>query len=134
LYSELLPYSSIRLHPHAVAFVQQVAAALALELGRAQAPAPDWQPIATAPKNGIAILGFGVHVGSPPDAQRGVQAGDYWWAIMLWDIWRTPDAGNWGVQSRWVFAKDGTPTWSQPTHWMPLPAPPSTGAATGDPL
>lgn len=84
----------------------------------------DWQPISTAPKDGTAVLGFGIHSGPQPDAQRGVKAGDYWWAIMLWDVWRNPDAGSWGEKSLWVFAKDGKPTWSHPTHWMPLPEPP----------
>ena len=91
-----------------------------------QASVPDptgWQPIETAPKDGTAILGFGIHSGSPPDAQRGVRAGDYWWAIILWDIWRNPDRAGWGERSLWVFAKDGTPTWSHPTHWMPLRKP-----------
>lgn len=77
-----------------------------------------WQPIATAPKDGTAMLGFGIHVESPADAQRGVKAGDYWWAIMVWDIWRT--------KVQWVFSKDGKPTWSIPTHWMPLPPVPVT--------
>lgn len=85
-----------------------------------------WQPIETAPKDGSAVLGFGLHSGPQPDAQRGVKAGDYWWAIMLWDVWRNPDAGGWGEKSLWVFAKDGKPTWSHPSHWMPLPDPPES--------
>jgi len=87
-----------------------------------------WQPIETAPKDGSAVLGFGLHSGSPPDAQRGVKAGDHWWTIMLWDCWRHPDPAGWGEQSLWVFAKDGKPTWSYPTHWMPLPAAPRHAA------
>ena len=77
----------------------------------------EWRPIATAPKDGTAILGYGVHDHSPADAQRGVKPGDHWWSIMVWDIWRTPCAS-------WVFAKDGHTVWSTPTHWMPLPTPP----------
>jgi hypothetical protein len=72
----------------------------------------EWQPIETAPKDGSAILCFGIHDHSPEDAQRGVRAGDHWWAIMLWDVWRNPP--------KWVLAKDGSTTWSNPTHWMPL--------------
>lgn len=69
-----------------------------------------------APKNGTAILAYGVHVGSPRDAQRGVEAGDRWWGMVLWDVWR---GGG------WVFAKDGAPAWSEPTHFFRLypPAP-----------
>jgi hypothetical protein len=77
-----------------------------------------WQPIETAPKDGNAALFYGRHTGSPPDAQRGVVAGDHWWGILLWDIWRRDRPGM------WVFAKDGNPPWSEPTHWMPLPPPP----------
>lgn len=83
-----------------------------------------WQPIDTAPKDGTAVLGYGRHSHSPPDAQRGVKAGDHWWAIMLWDCWRHPDQAGWGERSLWVFAKDGKPIWSRPTHWMSLPEPP----------
>jgi len=83
-----------------------------------------WQPIETAPTDGNAVLGYGRHTGSPPDAQRGVVAGDHWWAIMLWDIWRPSHTAPWH-DSRWVFAKDGARTWSEPTHWMPLPEPPT---------
>lgn len=81
----------------------------------------EWRTIETAPKDGAAILGYGRHVDSPSDAQRGVVAGDHWWAIMLWDVWR--DSGL-AQSHRWVFAKDGARTWSEPTHWMPLPDPP----------
>lgn len=83
-------------------------------------PAPGWQPIETAPKDGSAFLAFGIHDHSPPDAARGVKVGDYWWAIVLWDVWRSSNI--------FVFAKDGKGTWSYPTHWQPLPAPPRADA------
>jgi hypothetical protein len=86
--------------------------------------AMSWRPIETAPKNGDAILGYGRHTHSPADVQHGVKPGDHWWAIMLWDVWRTPPAGE-----RWVFAKDGRSTWSEPTRWMPLPIPPEADHA-----
>ena len=80
-----------------------------------------WTPIEYgAPKDGTAILGYGRHTVSPADAQRGVMPGDHWWEIMVFDIWRPQEKGG----QRWVFAKDGKPTWSDPTHWMPLPKPP----------
>jgi len=81
-----------------------------------------WQTIESAPRDGSTFLAYGRHTGSPPDAQRGVVAGDHWWAIILWDCWRrAPDDER---KVRWVFAKDGKPTWSPPTHWMELPPPP----------
>jgi hypothetical protein len=82
-----------------------------------------WQPIETAPRDGSAFLAYGRHTGSPPDAQRGVVTGDHWWAIILWDKWR-PAREPPGMTAQWVFAKDGKPTWSPPTHWMELPPPP----------
>ncbi len=89
----------------------------------------DWQPIETAPKDGNAFLAYGIHTGSPPDAQRGVVAGDHWWAIILWDVWRP--AVEWAkAPARWVFAKDGKPTWSEPTYWMALPEPPQRNQPT----
>ncbi len=81
-----------------------------------------WKPIETAPMDGTAILGYGRYIGSPSDARKGVIAGDHWWAIMVWSVWRKYSLPQPG---RWVFAKDGAKTWSAPTHWMPLPEPPA---------
>jgi hypothetical protein len=72
-----------------------------------------WNAMDSAPRDGNAFLACGVHTSSPPSAQRGVKAGDTWWAIILWDIWRTPH--------QFVFAKDGEPLWSAPKGWMRLP-------------
>lgn len=80
-----------------------------------------WQKIETAPKDGTAVLLCGIHDHAPSDAQRGVKAGDTWTAIMLWDVWRGYNEGD----CQWVFSKDGARAWSEPTHWMPLPAPPT---------
>lgn len=70
----------------------------------------DWQPIETAPKDGTAVLlivvGYEPAVGSFKD--RG-------WNYM--DIEDFPDKDDW---LRWL--KNHGP-W-EPTHWMPLPAPP----------
>lgn len=75
-----------------------------------------WQPIATAPKDGTGILVYGRHVeDSPPGASRGVRAGDHWFGIVVRDVWSGRD--------RWAFAKDGTTTWSEPTHWVELQPP-----------
>ena len=77
----------------------------------------EWRPIDLAPLDGSAFLAYGIHdTDDPPGAQRGVKAGDHWWAILLWDIWRTPN--------QFVFAKDGSLPWSEPTRFQPLPSPP----------
>ena len=79
--------------------------------------AEEWQPIETAPKDGARFLGYGRHGEKPhPGAGKGVEPGDHWWGIIGWDVWRPNHI--------WVFSKDGAPTWSEPTHWRPLPAPP----------
>ena len=85
-----------------------------------------WQPIKTAPKDGSAFLAYGRHTGSPKDAAKGVEAGDHWWAIVLYDVYREIGMGG----SQFVFAKDGAKTWSPPTHWMPLPAAPQPESKT----
>lgn len=82
---------------------------------------PGWRAIASAPKDGTAVLLFGIHDHHPITAQRGVQVGDWWQCIAQWDIWRKP--------ARWVFAKDGDGMWSEPIAWQPLPAPPSSTGA-----
>lgn len=63
-----------------------------------------WQPIETAPKNGTRILTY-----SPKD-------NEYCWKIEI-NKWK---------HSAW----QASPSMCQPTHWMPLPAPP---ALTGEP-
>lgn len=106
--------------------VDRVARALrALIQSKAHAPrgADGWRPISEAPKDGTAFLAYGVHSDDDPSgAARGVKRGDHWWAILLFDVWQ---------QYRFRFAKDGTFPWSEPTHWMPLPAPPSAAEQRG---
>jgi hypothetical protein len=78
----------------------------------------DWRTMdegSGAAKDGTAFLAFGIHDHSPDDAERGVVAGDYWWAIIRWDIWRAPH--------QWVFSKDGASVWSEPQCWQPLVGP-----------
>lgn len=67
--------------------------------------AQEWQPIETAPKDGRRIAACVWDA----DAGRWVVGYIYWWVS-------SQDIGHWigGV--------------NQPTHWMPLPAPP------GDPV
>lgn len=80
------------------------------------------QPIATMPaemkKNGRGLLLHGRHL-HDSGREGDYVAGDYWWAIGLWDIWR-PRFGQ-----RWVFALNGAPldAWGEPTHWAELKLP-----------
>lgn len=71
-----------------------------------------WQPFATAKEDGHGVLAYGRHV-----ADNGPKwsAGDHWYAIVVFDLWREP--------RKWVFAKDGTDLWSEPTHWLDLTPP-----------
>lgn len=76
--------------------------------------APGWQPIETAPKDGIAIL---VHI---PGDRRPVQ--EAWWALSYEGgpgYWSTPFGPN---GRGYIILADS------PTHWMPLPPPPESPA------
>lgn len=66
-------------------------------------PAPRWQPIATAPRDGTRII--------VAWANGAVESAQFW----------TRD-GKWNGHSR-----------TNPTHWMPLPAPPVAVSAPPDP-
>ena len=62
----------------------------------------EWRPIKTAPKDGTEVLGW------PAVGRYNMDMP----APMAWDrgVWR-------------MIAGEGD--WMDPTHWMPLPAPPS---------
>ena len=80
-----------------------------------------WQPIATAPRDGSAFLAYGQHTTDNVRRNRvHWRVGDHWWGIILFDVYREVGMGG----SQFVFSKDGAKTWSSPTHWQPLPAPP----------
>lgn len=67
-------------------------------------------PMEAAPRDGSAILAFGLHAtDNPPGAWQGVKAGDHWWSVLVWDVWRPPPEGQ-----RWVFSKGGEPPWGEP--------------------
>jgi hypothetical protein len=74
----------------------------------------DWQPIETAPKDGTYVLLSGdghVSVGKwEEDSGRTLIAGDP-------PYWSPYDHSYW---DRLI-----DDSWFAPTHWMPLPAPPS---------
>lgn len=72
----------------------------------------EWQPIATAPKDGTHILAF-------------IPGGDGYPSLIYVLNWRrvpynTAIHGEW----HWVEAAGEEYEWFEPTHWMPLPNPP----------
>ena len=69
----------------------------------------NWLNIDSAPKDGSAFLAFGIH---NTDYIPYWYNGDYWWAIILWDIWRGGE--------KWVFSKDGSDVWSEPLFYCKL--------------
>jgi len=66
----------------------------------------NWRPIETAPKDGTEVLVLAVYDDGPPA-----------YAVAAWDgeEWRDVGDIGWGG----MHGED-----NQPTHWMPLPAPP----------
>jgi hypothetical protein len=64
----------------------------------------DWQPIETAPKDGMLILAY--------DGQEG-----YPCAVVRW-------VAHWGA---WAGYYSGVDPLDEPTHWMPIPVPPVMG-------
>jgi len=72
---------------------------------------PTWRPIETAPKDKDApeiLLGYAPdEEGYSPPSKEG------WWNV---------------GRQRWVWSSDPNYDCPQPTHWMPLPAPPTTEA------
>jgi len=78
----------------------------------------------TAPRDGRGFLAYGRHTADqPPGAAHGVRAGDHWYAILVFDIWR-PAGG-------FVFAKDGAPAWEGAIGWTELS--PADEAPTSEP-
>jgi hypothetical protein len=74
----------------------------------------DWQPIATAPKDGTPVLLRCRHGGY--DADYVIEG---WYEMGAFD-------------RRWYEAFGENPLNPQPTHWMPLPAPPRDTIADSD--
>jgi hypothetical protein len=72
-----------------------------------------WQPIATAPKDGRAILIFDPE---RPESEewRGHKFDDHRFSVGYWRTWAPH--GGWGNRNNATV---------EPTHWMPLPEPPS---------
>ena len=75
-----------------------------------------WQPIETAPKDGTQILAY-IHI---DDGDIGVMKWmDFGQGLALW-VWSDELMG------------EVDPDPYQPTHWMPLPPPPSAIRARGE--
>jgi hypothetical protein len=72
----------------------------------------DWQPIETAPKDGVIVLA--VKESTLPWAK------DFSVARFPYPLKQRWNGGAWE-------ADDGHVYEPQPTHWMPLPAPPAEG-------
>lgn len=75
----------------------------------------EWQPIATAPKDGTRILLYFPH----NDVAIGgcwmeVTDGDWESGYKKWHEW---------VVDNELFFMDDDPAFCYPTHWVPLPAP-----------
>lgn len=68
----------------------------------------EWQPIETAPKDGSLFLGI---------ARAGLR--NQWISQCKWV---GPDKRYPTAKLDWFMGVDG---WPQPSHWMPLPKPPS---------
>ena len=67
-----------------------------------------WQTIDSAPKDGTHILAYGKGYGQYTHVT--------WWVPHI--------AAKCGERYGWHYPQNG---WMEPTHWMPLPAPPPTG-------
>jgi hypothetical protein len=66
-----------------------------------------WQPIETAPKDGKAIIAWPVY--SEPHSV----------ATVRWETMKR-------IPGRWSVAGGSWPAPRTPTHWMPLPEPPTS--------
>lgn len=83
----------------------------------------EWQPIATAPKDESFVLLYVPH--------QQLETGPVVMG-MHWRDEQRDDAGKF-KKGRWYHVGNGwlgveadlRPAWCEPTHWMPLPAPPN---------
>jgi hypothetical protein len=79
-----------------------------------QPPGAAWRPIATAPKDGTWVLLY--------------QADGLTMPVSMGNYYREEERGESGrfLSGGWLlFEVDGLPSYGAPTHWMPLPDPPS---------
>lgn len=82
----------------------------------------DWQPISTAPKDGTPVIVAvptkdldGFHVGEAYYDPENYEGGDWWWAGTGYGDYHGGPISDINFH--------------QPSHWMPLPAPPKPEAS-----
>ena len=81
-----------------------------------------WKPIETAPKDGTKILVYGLFAGEIIGT-----SGEQTIGVAFWDGGRSDY-----VNFHWKAANtDAYAGWWRPTHWMPLPDPPTTNTPAG---
>ena len=68
--------------------------------------APKWQPIETAPRDQSDILAIGIY-------------NNHWWSALSIVYWEPFEDRGWLCSRRHI------PVNTKPTHWMPLPPPPT---------
>jgi len=90
------------------ACAQELADTLSALGGR---PETGWQPIATAPKDGTAILIWQPRTDFVRSVREWKNCDDSRYAVGYWRTW----VGSWGNRN------DAD---VEPTHWQPLPSPP----------
>ena len=86
----------------------------------ASPPLDPWQPIATAPKDGKPILARC----QPAYVETGKHMPFDYQAVVWWRGHRFKD-------SQWKWRIHHNDSAAEPTHWMPLPAPPSVDGRQG---
>ena len=83
----------------------------------------NWQPIETAPRDGTSILLF---CGGQPEDNMAVG----FWSTSIWVTY-----GNQNIKGAWVIYECRSDTIEvHPTHWMPLPPPPTVNESFTVPL
>lgn len=87
--------------------------------------ADEWQPIATAPTDGTPLLLF-VVASDGDDTNDNPTEDDDGWRTIGWNNCDNDGEDVWQMAG-WCWSHDHfTEGRGRPTHWMPLPKPPST--------
>lgn len=94
----------------------------------ARAVVEGWQPIATAPRDGSSII---VHKNDWPGCPGGV-AEECWSGNTDVAAWWDGENGGKGAWICYMAAIRDPDLHFEPTHWMPMPKPPSHFPTTGD--